>query len=484
MASIKGNIVLNGINTVTSILFPMVTFPYAARVLLPDGIGAVNFLNSIIGYIVLLTSVGIPLYAVKEIAKYRDDKVLRDKTTVEILILSSILCLIGYIGVWFLAEYIPRIHQQISLFYIISLTIVFNAIGVNWFYQGIEDFKFITYRAIAIRILSTSFLFIFVKSPDDILVYGAITVGATVGNNFINFIHLRKYIDIAAIRIQELEIARHVKPALHVFILNLIISLYVQLNTIMLGFMSGDKAVGYFTAGTKISHIGLVLISSVGIVLLPRCSNLLQKGDNKGFANVINKSSRLTVALSLPMIIGLMILSTPITLIFCGKEYIDSIPVLYLNAPVILLIGLTNVMGIQVLYPKDKVNIVIWSVAGGAIINVIFNLIFIPDNGATGAAIATLIAEMVVFVLQAVLGRRYFPFHWRDIFKPSYFLSAFLMGLAVWVISTNITDIIVSITLSIASGIVTYSLSLFLMKDDLFNDMLRLSGFNKLLKHH
>lgn len=141
-------------------------------------------------------------------------------------------------------------------------------------------------------------------------------------------------------------------------------------------------------------------------------------------------------------------------------------------------------MGIQVLYPKDKVNIVIWSVAGGAIINVIFNLIFIPDNGATGAAIATLIAEMVVFVLQAVLGRRYFPFHWRDIFKPSYFLSAFLMGLAVWVISTNITDIIVSITLSIASGIVTYSLSLFLMKDDLFNDMLRLSGFNKLLKHH
>ena len=216
MASIKGNIVLNGINTVTSILFPMVTFPYAARVLLPDGIGAVNFLNSIIGYIVLLTSVGIPLYAVKEIAKYRDDKVLRDKTTVEILILSSILCLIGYIGVWFLAEYIPRIHQQISLFYILSLTIVFNAIGVNWFYQGIEDFKFITYRAIAIRILSTSFLFIFVKSPDDILVYGAITVGATVGNNFINFIHLRKYIDIAAIRIQELEIARHVKPALHV----------------------------------------------------------------------------------------------------------------------------------------------------------------------------------------------------------------------------------------------------------------------------
>ena len=194
MTSVKNNILLNGLNTITGIVFPVITFPYAARILLPDGIGAINFLNSIISYIVILTSIGIPMYAVKEIAKYRDDKEQRDKITIEIIILSTFLCLLGYIGVWILAKFVPQIHQQATLFYILSLTILFTAIGVNWFYQGIEDFKYITIRAIIIRSLAAIALFIFVKDSSDLLIYGWILVGSTVGNNIINFIHLRKYL--------------------------------------------------------------------------------------------------------------------------------------------------------------------------------------------------------------------------------------------------------------------------------------------------
>ena len=190
----------------TGILFPVITFPYAARVLMPEGIGAINFLNSIIGYIVLLTSLGIPMYAVKEVAKYRDDKAKRDQITVEIIILSFILCLLGYVAVWILAKYVPQIHQQASLFYILSLTIVFSTIGVNWFYQGIEDFKFITIRAIIIRTLSAVSLFLFVKDSSDLLIYGIIIVGSTVGNNIINFIHLRKHIDRKIINLRSLNI--------------------------------------------------------------------------------------------------------------------------------------------------------------------------------------------------------------------------------------------------------------------------------------
>ena len=264
MSSIKSNILLNGINTITSLIFPVITFPYAARVLLPGGIGAINFLNSIIGYIVLLTSLGIPLYAVKEVAKYRDNKFERDKITVEIVVLSTAFCLLGYIAVWLLAKYVPQIHKQATLFYILSITILFTSIGVNWFYQGIEDFKFITIRAIVIRTFAAAALFIFVKSSSDLLIYGMIVVGSTVGNNFINFVHLRKHIDIEPIRIKELEIGRHIRPTLAIFVLNLIISLYIQLNSIMLGFISSDEQVGYFAAGTKITHIGLTLISSIG----------------------------------------------------------------------------------------------------------------------------------------------------------------------------------------------------------------------------
>lgn len=472
MASVKGNIVLNGINTITGILFPVITFPYAARVLMPEGIGAVNFLNSIIGYIVLLTSLGIPMYAVKEVAKYRDDKLTRDKITVEIILLSTILCLLGYVAVWLLAEFVPQIHQQASLFYILSLTIVFTSIGVNWFYQGIEDFKFITVRAIIIRSLAAAALFIFVKNPSDLLVYGMITVGSTVGNNFINFIHLRKHIDRRSFSLRELSVFRHLKPALQVFILNLIISLYIQLNSIMLGFISGDDAVGYFTAGTKITHIGLTLISSLGTVLLPRCSHLLKIGDKEGFASVINKSLNVTLALSLPMTAGLILLATPVTMIFCGGEYMDAIPVLYLNAPVIIFISLTNVMGIQILYPMDKVNLVILSVSWAAILNLILNFILLPEYGATGAAISTLIAEFSVLLIQILCGRKYYPFKISALFGFRYIIATIIMSIAVYAAIIQFhTDIIKLIT-GLSIGLIVYLLTLIIMKDSLVMEML------------
>lgn len=471
MSSVKKNILLNGINTLTSILFPVVTFPYAARVLLPEGIGAINFLNSIIGYIVLLTSLGIPLYAVKEVAKYQNDRNQRDKTTVEIIILSTILCLFGYIAVFFLAEYVPQIHRQASLFYVLSLTIVFTTIGVNWFYQGVEDFKFITIRALIFRVLSAACLFLFVKSPSDLIVYGWIIVGSTVGNNFINFIHLRKHIAIKGIVLSDLNLKRHIRPTLQVFILNLIISLYIQLNSIMLGFLSGDEQVGFFTAGTRISHIGLTIIGSLATVMLPRASNLIEKGDNDGFINIINKSLNLTLGLSIPMTAGLMILATPITIVFCGSDFYDSIPVLLLNAPVVIFVSLTNVMGIQILYPKDKINIVIWSVTGGAVANILLNILLIPDYGAVGAAIATLIAEFIVLLLQIVLGKQYFPFRIRQLFNRNYVLSTVIMTIAVGASILITHNLIYQLIIGLIVGVSSYFISLMSVKDPLAIEM-------------
>lgn len=456
----------------------MITFPYAARVLLPDGIGAVNFLNSIVTYIVLLTSLGIPLYAVKEVAKYREDKTKRDIITIEIIILSTILCLIGYVGVWSLANFVPQIHHQSALFYILSLTILFNAIGVNWFYQGIEDFKFITIRAIIIRSLAAAALFIFVKDSSDLLIYGVIVVGSTVGNNFINFIHLHKYINFHNFKFNQLQISRHVKPSLQVFILNLIISLYIQLNSIMLGFISGDESVGYFTAGTKITHIGLTVISSIGTVLLPHCSHLIKTGDFDSFKSIINKSLNITLAISLPMTTGLMVLATPITLIFCGDEYSSAIPILLLNAPVIIFVSLTNIMGIQILYPMDKIKLVILSVSGGALMNLFFNIFLIPHYGAIGAAISTLIAEFVVLFIQLVFGQSYYPFKIKDIINLRYFFGAVFMAIStyasVYAISANTNKLFVGIPV----GIVVYTAYLFFTKDPFAEDI-KISILNK-----
>lgn len=473
MSSLKTNVLLNYINTITGIIFPVITFPYASRILLPDGIGIVNFQSSIIGYIVLFTSLGIPLYAVKEVAKYRDDIALRNKTTAEITILSLLLSLLGYVVVFLIGKFVPQINANISLFYILSSTILFTSLGVNWFYQAIEDFKFITIRAVIIRALAAACLFLFVKDISDLLIYGAVTVGSTVGNNLINFIHLRKYIHLPTIKGLKLNIFKHLKPALHIFVLNLIISIYVQLNTIMLGFMDGDYAVGIYTAGNKIPHIILSLVTSMGAVLLPRCSNLVATGKIEEFKSVCNKSIRLVLTLTLPFTAGLILLAGPIITIFCGEAFIDAIPVVYWTAPVILFIGLTNVLGIQILYPLGKENIVIYSTLGGAIVNLILNLLLIPTYSAIGAGISTFAAELAVLAIQIIAGKKYIPVSMFNKTNSKYLIATIFMTLIILPIIYFVNNVWLQLILATTIGATVYGLILIHSKDDIVLGILK-----------
>ena len=473
MSSLKANVILNFLNTITGIVFPVVTFPYAARILLPDGIGAVNFLQSIVAYIVLLTSLGIPMYAVREVAKYRDDIVKRNTVTVEITILSLLLCAGGYIIVWLLGNLVPQINSQLALFYVLSLTILFTSLGVNWFFQAIEEFKFITVRAVIFRFLATLALFVFVKTKDDILIYAIVTVGSTVGNNIINFIHLRKYIDIKQIPWNRLQIKKHLRPSFHIFVFNLITSIYLNLNTVMLGFMQGDSAVGFYTAGNKISHIILSLVASLGVVLLPRCANLVENGRMEEFATITKKSYRLVQALSLTSSIGLILLALPIVVIFGGKEFADAAPVLAWTAPIIIFIGLSNVFGIQILYPLGKENLVIWSTVGGAIINLLLNLLIIPYYSYIGAAISTFIAELTVLLIQVICGHRYIPFKLFEKVNANYLMASLVMAVIVFPLTLIINDIWLSFIISSVVGGCIYASVLLILKDSLFLEIIK-----------
>ena len=478
MPSLKTNVALNFLNTVTGIVFPVITFPYAARVLLPEGIGAVNFLQSIVAYIVLLTSLGIPMYAVREVAKYRDDVAIRNRITVEILLLSVILCLFGYVAVAVLGIYVPQISAQLGVFYALSLTILFTSLGVNWFYQAVEDFKFITIRALCFRMLAALGLFLFVRDKDDLLIYAFVLVGSTVGNNLINFIHLRKWIPFHSITWAELRIWRHLRPSLRIFVFNLVTSIYLNLNTVMLGFMRGDDAVGFYTAGNKLSHVVLSVVASLGVVLLPRCSNLIETGQMEAFSKVTSKSYRLVVGLSLPCIVGLIVLAIRI---FCGDEFLAAVPVLCWTAPIILFIGLSNVIGLQILYPMGKESIVIWSTVGGAVLNFLLNLLLIPSLGAVGAAISTFGAELIVLLIQIVVGRRYLSIRLFERDYLNYLHASVLMAFALCGLSLLISNSWLLITASVMVGAFSYAGFLWFKRDILFLEIF--SFATKLIKN-
>ena len=429
--SVKVNYILNLINTGTQMLFPLITFPYACRVIEPEGIGQVNFFSSIIGYISLFTCLGIPMYAVREIARDRNDVVKMNRTAIEILLLHALLSLAGYLIVAVLCLTVPQIKVDIPLFLILSLTIFFTAIGCEWFYQGIEDFKYITIRGLIVKVVSVALLFLFVKTKDDLIYYGAYTVVGILGGNIFNFFRLRKYIHKKNIIFSKLNISRHIKPVLQVFSFNVVTSVYLQLNPVLLGFFKGTLAVGYFTAATKIMSVVMKLSSCLGVVMMPRTSNLIAEHKEEEFNKLIQKSYDFTIAISLPLTCGLLVAAPYIIKVLCGQEFIPATFASQVIAPIILMVGISNVMGIQVLYPKGKIKTVIHCCLIGAIVDLLLNIILIPFFSYDGTAIAYLGAEVATTVSMYLIAKRDLPIHFFKKNHIDYLLGSVLMSAVV-----------------------------------------------------
>ena len=426
--SVKVNYILNLINTGTQMLFPLITFPYVCRVIEADGIGQINFFQSIINYISLFTCLGIPMYAIREIARDRSDVVQMNRTAMEILLLHSMLTLVGYAIVAILCLTVPQIQVNIPLFLILSLTIFFTAIGCEWFYRGIEDFKYITIRGLIIKTVSVVLLFIFVKSKTDLLYYGCYTVFGVLGGNIFNFFRLRKKIHRENIIFSELHIKRQVKPVFKVFSFSVVTSIYLQLNTVLLGFLKNALAVGYFAAATKVMQMLLTMSACLGSVMMPRASHLIAENKEDEFNLLIQKSYDFTLTIALPMTIGLIFCAPSLITALCGVKFEHSILPSQIIAPIILMVAISNVFGIQVLFPKGKINIVTLSCGIGAVADLILNLCLIPFFSYIGTSIAYLGAEVATTVSMYFIGRRYIPIIYFKKSHLTYALGCIVMA--------------------------------------------------------
>lgn len=471
--SLKTNYIFNLLNTVSGLLFPLITFPYASRILLADGIGQVNFFQSIIQYITLLTCLGIPMYAIREIAKVRDDVKERNKTAVEILLLHASLTFIGYVIVAILIATVTEIQVDIPLFLILSTTIFFTAIGCEWFYQGVEDFKYITIRGLIVKTFSVVLLFLLVKTKEDILWYAVYCVIGVLGGNIFNFIRLRKYISFKGLSLNRLHPLRHLLPALHIFVLNLVISIYVQLNSVMLGFMADTTSVGLFTAASKLSHMTLGIVGALGTAMLPRLSNLIATGQKEKFDQLSQKAMQFVIAITLPMTVGMILTAPYLIRLFCGDTYTPAILTLQIISPIILAIGISNILGIQILYPQGQENKVIWSTALGAIVNFLLNLWLIPRLAQDGASLATVIAEIVVTVSMIFIGRKFLPINWRNRNYLHYLIGTVCMGVGVWcwMNYSSIQSDVFNLIISCGIGIIIYIIPLVIVKDSFYVEL-------------
>lgn len=470
--SVKVNYILNLINTGTQMLFPLITFPYVCRVIEAGGIGQINFFQSIISYISLFTCLGIPMYAIREIARDRSDVVQMNRTAMEILLLHSMLTLVGYAIVAILCLTVPQIQVNIPLFLILSLTIFFTAIGCEWFYQGIEDFKYITIRGLIIKTVSVVLLFIFVKSKTDLLYYGCYTVFGVLGGNIFNFFRLRKYIHRENIIFSELHIKRHIKPVLKVFSFSVVTSIYLQLNTVLLGFLKNALAVGYFAAATKVMQMLLTMSACLGSVMMPRASHLIAENKEDEFNRLIQKSYDFTLAIALPMTIGLIFCAPSLITALCGVKFEHSILPSQIIAPIILMVAISNVFGIQVLFPKGKINIVTLCCGIGAVADLILNLCLIPFFSYIGTSIAYLGAEVATTVSMYFIGRKYIPIIYFKKSHLTYALGCIVMAFALYGLSLLQLPTLTILLLQACSGVLAYFIILCICKDDMLIQIL------------
>ena len=471
--SVKLNFILNTTRIFLGAFFILVTTPYITRVLGAENLGKVDYVNSIIQYFILFTALGIPNYGIREIAKTRDNVFDRTKTVIELGIILIITTIIGYIVLFFLLNNINGFKELKTLILIMSTWILFNNIGFEWFYQGIENQVYITIRFIIIRLIVLILMFLFVKNSKDYIIYGIILVLMNSGSNVLNLINIRKYLSFKNITLKKLDLKKHIKPVLIIFAASLSVSIYLQLDVVMLGNIN-DKIVAYYTVPNKLIRLILVVITALGTVLVPRISNCIKNNDIENYKKYINYSLKYILMLSIPSVVGIFLLADNIILIMAGEKFIESILTVRILVFILFIVGIAYFLGFQLLYPHGLEKYYTYSVTIAAVINFVFNYIMIPKYYQNGAAIGTIIAELTGVMLMLYFTRNYLKeVEFYNLKNLKYFISSIIMGLIILFIKYLNLGNILTILISISLGSIIYFIILLLLKEDII-----VLGFN------
>lgn len=462
--SVAKNYIYNLIYQILVLILPVITTPYLSRVLGAEGIGIYSYTISIVTYFILFGSLGIAMYAQREIAYVQDNKEKRSKIFWEIFILRTITLTISLVIFYFT---FAMTGEYCVYYRILILEIIGNILDISAFFQGMEEFKKIIKRNLIVKAISIISIFLFVKTADDINKYLLIYVLSTLVGNLSLWFYLPKY--IKRISLKRLEIKKHLKPTIVLFIPQIASQIYVVLDKTMIGILVEDKAeVGYYEQSQKIVKIILTLATSLGTVMLPRIASEFAKGKQEQIRKSILNSFNYIFLLSIPMMIGLVVITQDLIPWFLGEGFNKSIYITYAISPIMIMIGLSSVIGTQYLLPTKKQKQYTISVITGALVNLFLNFILIPHYLSIGAAIATVVAETSVTGVQFYFIRNDFKI--KEILKMSlkYFIVAILMAIILLIVNNILFykfSVIIRMILDVTLGAIAYFGLLILLND-------------------
>ena len=461
--SISVNAVFNVIYKLLNALFPLITATYVARVLLPAGVGKVSYAQNIVMYFTYIAALGLPTYGTREIAKRRGEEIGRNRIFTELFLINAIstsCCVIIYYS--FVSLYSDFTENRL-LHYVAGIAIILNYINVDWVYQGFEEYKYIAIRSMIIKCVSVVSIFVFVRNQDDFVIYALIHCLATAGNYVFNIFHLHKYIKFD---FKNIKITQHLKPLFTLLSASIAIELYTLLDTTMLGALCSDDVVGYYSNAIKTVKIVITVLAAVISVMLPRLSWYYDNHEMRKFNVLTENVIKVLFMLAVPSAIGVLGLSGMMMPVLFGKAFIPAVPTLRILSILIIPIPFSTLFGTQILCAVNQEKKMLIAVMCGAISNICMNTILIPLYQQNGAAIASVISECLVAIIEIVFVKKVLNIHIKIGFYNSCIISTVTMLFAITLTNKLALGDFLGLFVSFVVGCIAYLGTMLLTKNE------------------
>jgi O-antigen/teichoic acid export membrane protein len=469
---IHTNALYNLLLSISQVVVPLLVFPYVSRVLGPDGVGQIGFIDNVLQMVTLIAALGIPIYGVREIAKVKDDFEARSHLFSSLFWIHFLMSL-GVALIYALLILTLPTFQAISTLAWISLAMIFNQVlMMEWLFQGLQEFPYITKRTLIIRFLSIILIFVGVQTPDDAWIYFVIMFGTGTLNAMINILFAGRFVRL----IWRWPTWRmHIRPLLYIFSFGLIISIYTVLDTVLLGFLRTSEEVGYYTISVRVTKLVLTLLTAVVVVTIPTLAVSFKEKDEGMIIRLLQKSFAYIVLIGLPAGVGLMVYAPEIVRLFAGEGYDAAIVSLQILGPTIAIIGFSQLFGLQILNPSGNEKQFLWAALIGMVGSLLLNSFLIPRWGHIGAAWTNLIAESTVLLFLYLMATRivHFKPNWIMLFKA--FLTCLLFYPIHWSIRTlglnDIQMVVIGVPISI---MLFFGIHIWVWKENYVKDLFTL----------
>lgn len=480
--SVVKNYIYNLIYQIFLIITPFITTPYVARVLGASGVGQYSFTFSIVTYFTLFAALGFGYYAQREAARAGEDKRKLSYIFWEIFILR--LFSVGIVFAVYVTLAICNVYGEYTkLIWLFSMNIIVVALDVSFLFQGREDFGFIAIVNIIVKIFGIVGVFVFVKNENDVSKYILCNSVALVLATLLLWIKVPKV--LTKINIKELDIYRHFKPAVKLFIPTIAVSIYTLLDRILVGLIVpgtvekvledgtvviqkvSDIENGFYEQSEKITKMVLTVVTALGTIMIPRNSKEIASGNFEIFKQNIQKSINFVFFIGIPMMFGLIAVSSNFSPWFFGEGY-EKVPnLIKIFSIIILVIGINNLLGLQYLIPLGEDKKFTIAICCGALVNFALNIVMIYYWQSYGAAIASVIAESVITIIMLFYVSKDIKLSsiFKGIVKP--LIAGIIMFIPVFILATFVfTPSLLNTLISVVIGIVIYAVCMAILRDE------------------